>query len=140
MSENEKSWTRERAREFQRQWRAKHPGKAAQYAREWRLKNPEKEREQRRRYREKNREVYRARQYAGKIRRKYGLTVEKYQELWTAQSGVCAVCALVPAQVVDHRHSDGQIRGLLCHKCNTALGLLNENLSSLAAAIEYLKK
>lgn len=41
--------------------------------------------------------------------------------------------------VVDHCHSSGKVRGLLCHNCNRALGLFQDSMSSLTRAIEYLK-
>lgn len=44
------------------------------------------------------------------------------------------------ALVVDHDHTTGKVRGLLCHNCNRALGLLQDNKSYLQSAINYLKK
>jgi len=41
--------------------------------------------------------------------------------------------------VVDHCHSTGKIRGLLCHNCNRALGLMQDNVETLQNAIDYLK-
>lgn len=81
-----------------------------------------------------------ARGRAQRLMKKYNLTIEQFDELLASQQGLCAVCNLERAAVVDHRHCDGKVRGLLCSKCNRALGLFHDNISSLATAIEYLKR
>ncbi len=81
----------------------------------------------------------------------YGLTLEQYEELHIAQSGVCAICGEgEPAAhgrtgrkfllSVDHCHETGIIRGLLCQRCNRAIGLLNDNTDLLKKAIDYLER
>lgn len=81
--------------------------------------------------------------------RKFGITPEEYDRLTAAQAGRCAVCrqpetALNPRTgapkvlAVDHCHRRGGVRGLLCQNCNTALGLLGDDPSRLAAAIAYI--
>lgn len=63
------------------------------------------------------------------------------------QRGLCAICGNSPdlnkqhtGLVIDHCHTSGSVRALLCHKCNQALGLFKDNINSLKNAIEYLKK
>ena len=71
---------------------------------------------------------------------RYGLPVGEYDAMLDRQNGSCACCQIpsdVPL-VVDHRHSDGKVRGLLCSPCNTALGLMGEDPSRLLSAIDYL--
>lgn len=70
---------------------------------------------------------------------------EQYVELLEAQNNKCAICRCDSGSnnrgdklAVDHCHSSGKIRGLLCHKCNTALGLLNDSQEVLQSAITYL--
>lgn len=77
----------------------------------------------------------------------YVITQAVYQHLLLMQGGVCAVCGSesngrVNDQffVVDHCHKTDQIRGLLCHPCNAALGLLKDNVNSLKSAISYLSR
>jgi len=57
---------------------------------------------------------------------KYGLTVEQYQDMFAAQGGTCAICHTPPTAtarlVVDHCHTSGRVRALLCRTCNTHLG------------------
>lgn len=74
---------------------------------------------------------------------KYGLTVDAFLQMNDAQGGLCAICrrACDTAQrlSVDHDHETGRVRGLLCRRCNGAIGLFREDLAVLAAAIEYLR-
>jgi hypothetical protein len=73
---------------------------------------------------------------------RYGLTVEAYDQLLQAQRGLCAICGKActtgQALSVDHEHATGRIRGLLCKKCNMAIGLLNDSPERLEAAKVYL--
>lgn len=83
------------------------------------------------------------------LKRTYGITSQDYQRMHKEQGGKCAICGgegfLMNTErhkvklVVDHDHSTGEVRGLLCHNCNRALGLLHENIKSMEAAIRYLK-
>jgi hypothetical protein len=80
--------------------------------------------------------------------RTYGITKEQYDAMVIAQGGVCAICKKPPqgfsgrckkkVLVVDHVHETGEIRGLLCGKCNTMLGHANEQISVLKRAVAYL--
>jgi formate dehydrogenase maturation protein FdhE len=63
-----------------------------------------------------------------------------YALLEQHQNGACAICGKKPDRlVVDHCHSTGKMRGLLCHQCNTVLGLVHESPLALKNAIEYLE-
>ena len=78
----------------------------------------------------------------GHLRRKFGITLEDYEELLARQGGVCAVCSREPTPGislhVDHDHETGRIRGLLCFRCNNALGDLEDDPALLRAAARYL--
>lgn len=76
-------------------------------------------------------------------RREYGLNRDEYEQMLAAQGGVCAICGGAPKKkslAVDHVHSSGKVRALLCHRCNTALGLFGEDTDRLMSAINYLKR
>ncbi|ADF42419.1 endonuclease VII [Synechococcus phage S-CBS2] len=78
----------------------------------------------------------------GQLRRDYGITLEQYEEMDQKQGGVCSICSSRPGSrrlSVDHCHSTGKVRGLLCSNCNTAIGLLGDNRAILQAAITYLE-
>lgn len=73
--------------------------------------------------------------------KRFGITAEEYAQLLKKQKGRCAICRTKPTNVrlaVDHNHKTKIVRGLLCGKCNMALGLLNDNTKILEKAIEYL--
>lgn len=72
----------------------------------------------------------------------YGITLEQYEEIEAAQNGICAICD-EPCQTfkrlcVDHDHTTGKIRGLLCSKHNRAMGLFGDNPEMLEKAITYI--
>jgi len=75
----------------------------------------------------------------------YGMTVEEYDDLLARQDGHCGICEAVDAGAdhkrlpVDHDHATGRVRGLLCHRCNRALGLLGDDIDLLRKAIKYLE-
>lgn len=73
-------------------------------------------------------------------RTKYGMPSGQYDELLRAQGGACAICRRQRRLVVDHDHATGDVRGLLCKPCNSALGFLEDSPSSLMAAITYLSR
>ena len=84
------------------------------------------------------------------LRRLYGITFDQYEAMYEAQSGGCALCCtplllaggasqeLGDIAHVDHCHTTGKVRGLLCHKCNRGLGLFQDNKETLMRAIDYL--
>lgn len=81
--------------------------------------------------------------------KRYGLTLEDYQALLEAQKGVCAVChqpetrktkaGKVAPLHVDHDHQTGQVRSLLCHRCNMALGYVREDPEVARALVAYIE-
>lgn len=78
-----------------------------------------------------------------KMLRYYGLTGPGYDAIFEAQGGACRICAKTPEQlgddlVVDHDHATGQVRGLLCRRCNIGLGHFEDSCALLGAATDYL--
>jgi Recombination endonuclease VII len=78
------------------------------------------------------------------ILKQYGLTPEDYERMLTEQGGLCAVCRTdtpgrgKPSWNVDHDHETGAVRGLLCHNCNMALGMLGDCVETAQALVSYL--
>lgn len=104
--------------------------------RKWHYGNPEKSRERAKR---------------GHLKQ-YDLTLEQYEEMLKTQGGVCLLCKkpetlksvsknkiITRSLAVDHCHKTGRVRGLLCGKCNKALGLFNDSTELLSKAISYLR-
>ena len=88
---------------------------------------------------------------AGHLRRKFGISLDQFNEMLAAQNGVCAICGEKETRLkknydepgdlcVDHCHKTGKIRGLLCFKCNSAIGKLRDSSDGLTKALEYLRK
>lgn len=136
------------------------PQELAIYKEKERIKNAEnyqknKDRilEYKKKYREKNKErlnesvrkkraslVSKPHDY---LKRNYGITHDDYLQMLKTQNGLCAICSKAEEKrrlAVDHCHHTGKIRGLLCGKCNTAIGKLNDNVCLLKKAIQYLEK
>lgn len=78
-----------------------------------------------------------------RLKRFYGLTVADYEVLILKSGGKCAVCQnpfpSIKQRHIDHDHVTGKIRGLLCQRCNNALGLLDDSPERLRAAAAYLE-
>jgi len=70
--------------------------------------------------------------------RRYGLTLDDFNALLTAQAQKCAICGATDPEHVDHDHESGHVRGLLCFNCNGGLGQFKDNASNLRKAAEYL--
>lgn len=70
---------------------------------------------------------------------RYGMPIGEFDRMFEQQQGACASCSADDrALVVDHRRSDGLVRGLLCNQCNTAIGLMSDEPERLIAAAAYL--
>jgi len=79
----------------------------------------------------------------GIIRRQYGITLAQYDDMLEQQDYKCAICGNEDEVegrklAVDHCHTTGKVRGLLCGKCNRGLGLFYDNKALLEKAIKYL--
>ena len=83
-----------------------------------------------------------------RLRREYGITLTEYNKVLEEQNGVCAICDLPETETnsigtkwlcVDHNHATGKIRGLLCNKCNQALGCFRDDKDVMLKAILYLE-
>lgn len=91
-------------------------------------------------YKQNNPEKVKASNRNTKLKRLYGITQEQYLELSNKQDNKCACCGKETKLVVDHCHTTGAIRELLCNNCNTALGLLNEDISVIQQLENYVRK
>lgn len=75
------------------------------------------------------------------------VTAEEYNDMLATQGGVCKICKEIPSIKsrgrvidfhIDHNHETGQIRGLLCGRCNAGLGMFRDSIINLGNAMEYL--
>ena len=88
------------------------------------------------------------------LKSRYGITQDDYNRMLYEQKGTCSICknpeirttigsdgtARTSQLCVDHCHKTGKVRGLLCYKCNSAIGFLGDSIETLAEAILYLQK
>ncbi len=83
------------------------------------------------------------------LKKKYGLTLEQYEQMVSDQGGKCAICLQDPNEQyefeshqllhVDHCHATGRVRALLCNGCNRALGFINDNHETAIRLASYIK-
>lgn len=89
---------------------------------------------------EKKRKAAKARD--ARLLKQYGITTKQYDERLKAQKNRCAICKLDCSSgrklAVDHDHATGEVRGLLCGKCNRAIGLMSDDIDRFIAAARYL--
>ena len=82
--------------------------------------------------------------YDALIRKKYGITLEQYEQLLHSQNGGCAICGRTEEPdgrrlAIDHCHTTGEVRGILCNNCNNGLGSFGDNIEGMNKAIDYLQ-
>jgi hypothetical protein len=134
--------------------------KQKQYFREYYLKNKKKRNEQSREWSNSNKEkckkyVYRWRKNnrirthkidkRAHLKNRHGITSEYYDKMLSNQNGCCEICGKPHTDYkrsfhVDHNHLTGNVRGLLCVRCNAGIGLFQDNTDSLERAKLYLIK
>jgi len=111
-------------REYKRAYYEAHKENYLEYSRRW----YEKHKEQHRRTMKRTR------------CRRYGLSVEQYRQLRQKQMGKCAICQKKTKLQIDHNHTSGRVRGLLCQHCNQLLSRAFDSIPTLRSAIKYLKR
>jgi Recombination endonuclease VII. len=116
------------------------------------LKNPEQRRVYQRRHRAKlkreNPQKYYRQRAADNIKR-YGLTVDEFEAALIASKGLCAICrrpetikqkGVLQRLSIDHNHETGKFRGLLCKRCNTAVGQIKDDPLVARSMADYLER
>ena len=114
-----------------------NPEPTRERVRKWQQENPERVLAARQRYRDDGRKA--ASNRRSYLKRTFGITVEEYDEMFRRQHGRCAICCRPPTEGislhVDHDHVTGEVRGLLCFRCNNALVEFCDRLEVIDAAI-----
>ncbi len=119
-----------------RRWYQANREKVIARALKWQRENPERNKATQRAY---QRDADKDREYH--LKKQFGLTQAEYEQRLEAQGGGCAVCGHPPGKTslhVDHDHDTGAIRGLLCMRCNNALGLFREQPRLLENGMRYV--
>lgn len=115
-----------------KEWREKNPEKARSYSQNWRKKNPEKAAAASKRYK------------VWHMANRAGIPKELTEAALEAKKGPCWICGAGPdaqknAHSADHDHTSGEFRGILCGRCNVALGQLWDTPELCEAAADYLR-
>lgn len=143
--EYQKEWVRKDSEKNREKYNEKRRKYYVKEVANWTEEKTEKLRLYHEKYRAKNKELIKLRRYLST----YGITTQQYEDMVVAQNGVCAICKKSESQMlnnkkkrlaVDHCHDTGEVRGLLCGACNSAIGLMGEDPSVFMSAIEYLRK
>lgn len=104
----------------------------------YRQNNPSQIKQSRKGWEDRNPDKVRLHKRRDHLKRTYGLSLEDYETLEANQRGLCAICKKDCGLVVDHDHTTGEVRGLLCNDCNQGIGRLGDDPDVVAAALEYL--
>lgn len=140
--------TPEDRQRYNRAWKEKNPEAARESHRKaqlkWREANREKVRERQNKWTRENRDKVNGYRREAHNRNKYGMSIAEREAMLIMQDGKCAICeATEPGNrggwVVDHCHESGNVRGMLCHHCNLALGNVKDNTAILRKMISYLE-
>lgn len=119
--------------------------KRREYLKKYYADNREKRNAYQRSWVSKNHEQWSKTQRKARLKRKFGLSTEEYNAVLQKQQNRCGICGVKQGDIkttfsVDHDHSNGRVRGLLCHECNMGLGKFKDSTKVLLAAVEYLKE
>jgi hypothetical protein len=121
-------------KQYIKTWRSNNPERILKYnesakakkyvrkktVREWEKENPDKHKNQ-------------------ILKRNYGITVDQYNKMISDQDNKCLICKInMLNPCVDHCHKTGMVRGILCRKCNQAIGFLNDSPANCESAAKYL--
>lgn len=117
---------KERRRAASRKFQKANPKKCSAKKKAYRKRHPEKTK-------------------CHRLRKRYGITLDDYKEMLSNQNSCCAICKKHQSEFsiplgVDHCHSTSKVRGLLCGKCNRAIGLLEDDPEFLENAKLYLER
>jgi hypothetical protein len=144
---------KEKRNEYSKKYYQENLDKIKEYGQDYRTFTKEEKKEYDKKYRQENGDklkVVKKRQYdyskyrQNVLKRKYNITLDDYNKMLQEQDGKCWTCSVKAEDtkskvlVVDHNHLTGEVRGLLCNFCNTAIGLLKESQETIEKVSKYL--
>lgn len=133
----------EQRKAYNKKYLAAHPDLGKKATRKWKENNLEAARQADRELARKRRKSDPDLDRRNHLKKMYGITIERYDAMFNEQGGQCAICGRHQSEFslrlnVDHDHITGEVRGLLCGNCNTALGLLKESTQNVQNMLVYL--
>lgn len=120
---------KEKQKETRKEYQERNRKKITEQHKDWKLRNWERHTNYMKCY---------------NLKKSYNLTLEEYEEILKKQEYKCKICKAdikgrKKAQI-EHNHKTNKVRGILCVRCNTAIGLFKENIETMKLAIEYLQQ
>lgn len=111
----------------------------------WRRKNKKQDDEYKKKYYQEHKERSHFRAWKSRLKTEFRMIPEQYAIMLRNQNGCCLICKKHQTEfkkrfAVDHNRKTKKVRGLLCVKCNTGLGLFDHNINRLREAVRYLQK
>jgi hypothetical protein len=150
-----RTWCKKCLSEYSKKYHQEHREENCAKGKKWRQENEKAYRAKKRAYYLKNKDRISAKakqwdldhpeeSWANDIRYRFGITRDTYYAMLSEQGGVCKICGGKPTGrrnrlSVDHDHTTGIIRGLLCEHCNRGLGCFKDDLGLFRKVIEYLQ-
>lgn len=136
--EDTRAFARAQYNAYHRGWVANKPGYAAEKLKRQLDKNPEANREYQKKWSDRNK----LQRKSAALEKRYGITLGDKEFMRERQGNRCAICKkpFEREPHVDHCHSTGRVRGLLCYPCNAGLGYFKDSLELFSSAMSYLQK
>lgn len=132
---------KDKIKEAQKRYYQKTKEQRKQYNKGYQKKNLDKFRAGNKRYYEKYGDKIKKRHKEYNLKRTYGIDIVTYNKLLESQNYKCPVCGdVLISPHLDHNHTTGVIRGILCQRCNMAMGLLKEDIKILNSMINYISR
>ena len=111
-----------------------------EYHKRYQKENKTRLKQQRQQYYQDNIKYYKTVNKKNRLLREYGISLNKYHNMLQQQDCRCAICNKRNKQlVIDHNHKTGKIKGLLCNKCNSGIGFLQDSVHIINKARIYLQ-
>ena len=137
-----KSWCKACESILSRVWYAKNTERVLASKRAYRERHPDRIKAGMARYKETHREQIQKNALGKHLRNRFGLSETEYAAMLGLQGGGCAICGRPPGRLrlgVDHDHATGAVRGLLCHRCNSAAGMLDDDPVRMERLAAYVR-
>lgn len=128
---------------YQKEYRETNKIKMKKYKKEYRKNNKDQIKQYNKEYKKEYYQLNKNKIKQHQLKRKYNISLEHYNQMLIEQNHKCKICnidevKLTKKLAVDHDHKTGFIRGLLCHSCNVAIGLLQESAEIIEKAAKYI--
>lgn len=135
---------KDREKEYKHDWYVENKEHCLQQSKEYAKDHPEEVKNTATRWKLNHPGEYPKAQRKSHLKRTYNLSLDEYTQMLNKQDGKCSICKMDITEngkaYVDHDHMTNKVRELLCMRCNSALGMIKENVATLSNMAMYLLK